>query len=139
MRRHGNVYCAEQIVGASQIEFLIPVEVAQIQQAEVSQRDHQADRVSVLALVGFDGTSVNDFLEPTLSSVRQPFDKIAQAAVAELLRKIDGQPSSGQIVLPGELVIGGSSQRITSATKTATKTATKKTSRSRGRATGGQR
>ena len=96
-----------------------------------------------LALVGFDGTSVNDFLEPTLSSVRQPFDKIAQAAVAELLRKIDGQPSSGQIVLEGELAIGGSSTRITpstqAATQSATKTAMKKTSRSRGRTTGGQR
>jgi len=85
-----------------------------------------------LALVGFDGTSVNDFLEPTLSSVRQPFDKIAQAAVAELLRKIDGQPSSGQIVLDGELAIGGSSLRTTPATP-----ATKKPSRSRGPTTGG--
>jgi DNA-binding LacI/PurR family transcriptional regulator len=64
-----------------------------------------------VALVGFDGTSVNEFLEPTLTSVRQPFDQIAHAAVSELLRKIDGQPSSGQIVLEPELVIGGSSMR----------------------------
>jgi LacI family transcriptional regulator len=64
-----------------------------------------------VALIGFDGTSVNDVLEPTLSSVRQPFDKIALAAVAELLRRIDGQPSSGPIVLATELAIGGSSLR----------------------------
>src|SRR5262249_40443242 len=64
-----------------------------------------------VALVGFDGTSVNEFLEPTLTSVRQPFDQIAHAAVSELLRRIDGQPSSGQIVLDPELVVGGSSLR----------------------------
>ena len=64
-----------------------------------------------VALVGFDGTSVNDFLEPTLTSVRQPFDAIALAAVDELLRLVDGQPSSGPIVVAPELVIGGSSQR----------------------------
>jgi LacI family transcriptional regulator len=83
-----------------------------------------------VALVGFDGTSVNDFLQPTLSSVRQPFEEIAQAAVIELLRRIDGQPSSGPIVLDGELVIGGSSQRA--------KPATKRAARSRGRTAGAQ-
>lgn len=86
------------------------------------------------APVDFDGTSVNDFLAPTLSSVRQPFDKIAQAAVTELLRRIDGHPSSGPIVIDGELVIGGSSLRKANLTKgtsrVTTKVTTKRTARS---------
>jgi LacI family transcriptional regulator len=64
-----------------------------------------------VALVGFDGTSLDEFVEPTLSSVRQPFDALATAAVAELLRRIDGDTSAAQIVIEPELVVGGSSTR----------------------------
>lgn len=73
---------------------------------------HQGIKVpDDIAVVGFDGTSANDLLEPTLSSVVQPFDQIARSAVRELLSLIAGNPSSGNIQLKPELMVGGSSQR----------------------------
>lgn len=64
-----------------------------------------------VAVVGFDGTSLNDFMEPTLTSVRQPFDALAAAAVAQLLRRIEGGPSQGLVLVDPVLELGGSSAR----------------------------
>ena len=64
-----------------------------------------------VAVVGFDGTSLNDFMEPTLTSVRQPFDELATAAVGQLLRRIDGAPPTGLVLIPPVLELGGSSRR----------------------------
>lgn len=64
-----------------------------------------------VAVAGFDGTSLNDFVEPTLTSVRQPFDAIAEAAVARLLSRIDGEPGVRQTVIQAVLEPGGSSAR----------------------------
>ena len=59
-----------------------------------------------IAVVGFDGTSVPDEVEPTLTTVRQPFDKMASAAVGELLAQIEGAPPTGHRLLEPDLTIG---------------------------------
>lgn len=65
-----------------------------------------------IAIVGFDGTAFEEFLNPTLTTMCQPFDAIASAAVDELLARIAGRPVSTEpVLLPPQLLIGGSSLR----------------------------
>ncbi|MGD9703756.1 MAG: LacI family DNA-binding transcriptional regulator [Acidimicrobiia bacterium] len=64
-----------------------------------------------VAVVGFDGTSADEFLEISLTSVVQPFDAIADAAVHQLLTRVADGPRAGLVLLPPELRIGGSSRR----------------------------
>ncbi|MGB0113316.1 MAG: LacI family DNA-binding transcriptional regulator [Ilumatobacteraceae bacterium] len=64
-----------------------------------------------IALVGFDGTSDVWGLEPSLTSVSQPFEAMAELAVSALIQMIAGEvPPVHQLVIP-ELVLGRSSQR----------------------------
>ena len=65
-----------------------------------------------VAVAGFDGTSVPDEVEPSLTTVRQPFAEMARAAVGELLARIDGAAPTGLRLLEPDLAIGGSSQRL---------------------------
>ena len=66
-----------------------------------------------IAVIGFDGTAFEEFMEPTLSTMSQPFDDIAIAAVDELLARIGGRaPGQAPILLAPELLIGQSSRRI---------------------------
>ena len=65
-----------------------------------------------VAIIGFDGTTFGEFMNPTLSTMCQPFDAIARTAVDELLARVDGRPpASESILLAPELLIGGSSLR----------------------------
>jgi LacI family transcriptional regulator len=64
-----------------------------------------------IALVGFDGTSDLWNLEPSLTSMAQPFAAMAELAVSALVQAIAGEvPARHQFVIP-ELVLGRSSQR----------------------------
>lgn len=64
-----------------------------------------------VGLVGFDGTSDVWGLEPSLTSVSQPFAAMAELAVSALVQTISGEvPPLHQLVVP-ELVLGRSSQR----------------------------
>ena len=65
-----------------------------------------------VAVAGFDGTSVPDEVEPSLTTVGQPFAEMARAAVGELLARIDGAAPTGIRLLEPDLAIGGSSQRL---------------------------
>jgi LacI family transcriptional regulator len=65
-----------------------------------------------VAVAGFDGTSVPDEVEPSLTTVCQPFAEMARAAVGELLARIDGAAPTGLRLLEPDLAIGGSSQRL---------------------------
>ena len=65
-----------------------------------------------VAVAGFDGTSVPDEVEPSLTTVGQPFAEMARAAVGELLARIDGAAPTGLRLLEPDLAIGGSSQRL---------------------------
>lgn len=64
-----------------------------------------------VAVIGFDGTASEEFMNPTLSTMCQPFDDIAVAAVEQLLALIAGGAASPPILLEPELLIGESSQR----------------------------
>jgi LacI family transcriptional regulator len=65
-----------------------------------------------VAIIGFDGTAAEELMNPTLSTMCQPFDEIAGIAVDELLAQIaDRSSPSRPIQLPPELFIGGSSLR----------------------------
>ena len=64
-----------------------------------------------VALVGFDGTAIDELVAPTLTSVCQPFDEIAQMAVSELLTVIGGGRRSGAVLVAPELRVGGTSIR----------------------------
>jgi DNA-binding LacI/PurR family transcriptional regulator len=65
-----------------------------------------------VAIIGFDGTAFGEFMNPTLSTMCQPFDAIARTAVDELLARVDGRPpASDSVLLSPELFIGGSSLR----------------------------
>jgi len=63
-----------------------------------------------IAVVGFDDVIYSTLLTVPLTTVHQPFDKIAQAAVQVLLDRIE-RPDSPTVTvqLPGNLVVRGSS------------------------------
>lgn len=63
-----------------------------------------------LLVVGFDGTAHDDLVEPTVTSVAQPFDEIARTAVDLLERVVSGEQVPSVAIAP-ELVIGTSSVR----------------------------
>jgi LacI family transcriptional regulator len=65
-----------------------------------------------IAVVGFDGTATNvDDVDMTVTSMRQPFDAIAHAAVGELLARIDGEPPTGLTLIEPEMFVGQSTAR----------------------------
>lgn len=67
-----------------------------------------------LALTGFDGASLGDYLCPRLTTIRQPSQLLAQRAVDLLFRLIGGETLSEEehlIRIPGELVVRESCQR----------------------------
>ncbi len=67
------------------------------------------------SLVGFDGVELTSLITPSLTTVQQPFDQIAAAAVRVLLSQIelrngheeheDGFPGTSHIILPVTLVV----------------------------------
>lgn len=66
-----------------------------------------------VAVVGFDGTAFDEFIEPTVSSVAQPFDKLARTAVDLLSALVRGDADLESVSIVPELVKGGSSNRTT--------------------------
>lgn len=65
-------------------------------------------RVGVdVAVVGFDGIALGDYVTPRLSTIEQPLAAIADAAVARLSRLIEGDPQQlrvrDSIVIPTRL------------------------------------
>ena len=56
-----------------------------------------------VAVAGFDDAPIATRVEPPLTTMRQPFDRIAQEMVRMLLDVIDGRPA-GRMTLPTELV-----------------------------------
>lgn len=66
---------------------------------------HIPDDVRV---VGFDGTSIDEFIEPSLTSIAQPFDRIASTAVDLLASIVAGRGDVASATILPELVKGGS-------------------------------
>jgi LacI family transcriptional regulator len=59
-------------------------------------------------IVGFDGTSIDEFIEPSLTSIVQPFDRIAATAIDLLLAVVAGRADVRSTTIVPELVKGGS-------------------------------
>ncbi|MCX6522502.1 MAG: LacI family DNA-binding transcriptional regulator [Actinobacteria bacterium] len=68
-----------------------------------------------VAIVGFDGTGsgLDTHGDVTLSSVVQPFDRLADTAVSMLNAIVEGHQATGPVSIPPDLVVGGSSLRRT--------------------------
>jgi len=59
-----------------------------------------------LSLIGFDDVSAASIVRPQLTTLRHPITLMAQAAVQELMRRIQGQPGQRQRVeFPAEMVV----------------------------------
>jgi DNA-binding LacI/PurR family transcriptional regulator len=58
-----------------------------------------------VAVVGFDDVPVARYLSPALTTVRAPIESIGREAVGQLVRRMDGLPDKGLILMGTELVI----------------------------------
>lgn len=68
-----------------------------------------------LSVVGYDGIRVSEWLRPKLTTVEQPIDALAQAAIMSIMRQLKqgkdrrrGDAEPQEVVLPMRLVIRGS-------------------------------
>jgi DNA-binding LacI/PurR family transcriptional regulator len=61
-----------------------------------------------ISLVGFDDLFFNAFIQPALTSVRQPMRTMGQEAAKVLLKLLTGDHSEHLVVLKGELMIRSS-------------------------------
>ena len=62
------------------------------------------------ALVGFDRTTWSTLVQPPITLIEQPTTEIGRCAAELLLQRIDDpQRPAQEVILQGELVIGGSS------------------------------
>ena len=64
-----------------------------------------------LSIVGFDDIQVAALLTPGLTTVRQPKRQLGMRAMNLLLKLLDGEETERSLVLPGELVIRGSTSQ----------------------------
>lgn len=69
-----------------------------------------------VALAGFDGTSAVEGLDPSLTTLRQPFDVLGETAVSTLVSILAGDDTPLRQVLPPNLVVGESTARTAGAT-----------------------
>lgn len=64
------------------------------------------------SVAGFDGLELGDYLNPTLTTIRQPGDKIAHATVELLFDLIAGKKVNQHQVFPAEMLIRESTRSI---------------------------
>ena len=64
------------------------------------------------SVAGFDGLETGEFYNPSLTTIRQPVEKIAKETVELLFQIMQKGGSNRQIVLPGELVIRESTREV---------------------------
>lgn len=63
---------------------------------------------SDVAVTGFDAGPLRTMVEPTITSVRIPIDRIAAALVDRLMNELNGNRVDGGDFVPTDLVLGGS-------------------------------
>ena len=61
-----------------------------------------------LKIIGYDGTTFTENFIPELTTIKQPIDEIANLIVDVLIKKIKGEKTSKDYVLPISLLPGGS-------------------------------
>jgi len=57
-----------------------------------------------LSVIGCGGTDLGRYVEPPLTTVRMPWDRMGEAAVEALLALIEGLPTAPLTILPHELI-----------------------------------
>ena len=62
-----------------------------------------------VSVVGFDDIPIAAYLEPPLTTVRQPMHQIGERAVRMLVELLRGEDPPGRVTMPGELVVRASS------------------------------
>ncbi|MGT2742919.1 LacI family DNA-binding transcriptional regulator [Streptococcus plurextorum] len=63
-----------------------------------------SDYAQKLKVVGYDGTTFIEHYFPQLTTIRQPLEEIAKLLVDVLLKKIDGQATQKDYILPVQLI-----------------------------------
>lgn len=75
-------------------------------------RQHGVSIPEQVEIIGFDGIAMAEVVEPTLSTVVQPVQEVAEEAAKLLIGIIDGEVSSNRrLVIEPELVLRGSTKR----------------------------
>ncbi len=74
--------------------------------------DHQLRVPEDISIIGIDGLNISEFCIPTLSTMRQPKEQIAQKTIEVLLKMIDEQAENTQILLDTTLQAGQSTKRL---------------------------
>lgn len=64
------------------------------------------------SLVGFDGLEMGEYINPALTTIRQPVEEMGRQAVTLLFQRIKKAGKFSQVVLPGELVIRDSAKEV---------------------------
>ncbi len=62
-----------------------------------------------VAVVGFDDSGIAQYMDPPLTTVRQPIERIGQTLARQLLRLLAGERIEESVVLPTELIVRDSS------------------------------
>jgi DNA-binding LacI/PurR family transcriptional regulator len=58
-----------------------------------------------MSVAGFDDLPITSFVQPPLTTVRQPKEEMGRRAAAILLDLLKGEQMDSQISVPGELVV----------------------------------
>lgn len=64
------------------------------------------------SVAGFDGLDIAHYYNPSITTIKQPVEEMAEATVKILFDVIKNRTSAQQIVFPGELVVGKSTKAI---------------------------
>ena len=68
--------------------------------------------LAIAAVAGFDDLQIAPFLEPPLTTVRQPKTEMGRRAATILLELLEGKELEAQITVPGELAVRGSTAPV---------------------------
>ena len=61
-----------------------------------------------ISVIGFDGTKMANYYNPTITTVRQPSEEIAKRSAELIIQNIKGENIGQNIVLDTEIVLGAS-------------------------------
>lgn len=64
------------------------------------------------SVVGFDGLKINEYLSPTITTIKQPVEEMALRACTELFNMVDGKAYQSIITFDGSLWIGQTTSNI---------------------------
>ncbi len=71
-------------------------------------RDHGLRIPTDISIVGFDDLYISQYLDPPLTTVRQPMPQMGRMAMETLLRIFAGGDAEYDLKVPGELIVRGS-------------------------------